>query len=568
MYKLFLCLRYLRRRYLALVAVAAVALCVAMVLIVVSVMDGFLRKVETAARGLCGDVVVDAAGISGIEHYDEFIAYLKREVPEIEAATPVIYAYGLLRYGVSTNYVQICGIHLPERLAVTALQKDMFVQTGRPDASFDPPIEHLIERTERHMKLIEKVRRREESLPEKKRDERLLGNLTGAYKIAARQREKLVNITIRRQILERMRRELQAEQARPADRRDKEKIRLLGEQIEEWAGKIDRDFRPPAKRMILGLGLMNASFRTHSGETIRLVTPGKRVVLTLLPLGQGSSLTITPNTATFTVIDDAKTDVYLIDSLTVYVPFETLQELMDMGAKYPPDDPAKDTTPGKVAPPAKVAIPPSCSQIQIKVKPPYASDKQLIDVRRKVDAAWEKFADTPPYTARTPVVVQTWREKQAKYIGAIEKQRTLVTIMFGVISLVSVLMVFAIFHMIVTQKIRDIGVVRAVGGSAGGVAQIFLGFGAATALLGSAVGLLGGFLFVHYINEIQDWLADWFGFRVWERDVFLFEKIPNTVDPLTMLWIALGAISAGLVGVLLPAIMAARMQPVEALRYE
>ena len=66
MYKLFLCFRYLRRRYLALVAVVAVALCVAMVLIVVSVMDGFLRKVEYAARGLCGDIVIYATSVSGV----------------------------------------------------------------------------------------------------------------------------------------------------------------------------------------------------------------------------------------------------------------------------------------------------------------------------------------------------------------------------------------------------------------------------------------------------------------------------------------------------------------------
>ncbi len=525
------------------------ALCVANVLIVVSVMDGFLRKVEYAARGLSGDIVIDTASISGIRRYDEFIAHLKKEVPEVDAATPVIYTYGLLRVGNLTNTVQICGIRLPERLGVTDFQRGMFVQAGRDDASFDPPIDQLIERTGLHMELIERARRSESDKPEEKQDEQLLNKLNIAGVNAAWQREILVSILLRRKIVERMRRELEIEQAKPAGRRNDETIRRLNEQIEETADRISKDFRSPEKRMILGLGLTGLSFRTPDGETIRMVTPGRRVVLTLLPLGRGMSTTITPSTAAFTVIDDAKTDLYVVDSNTVYVPFETLQELTDMGPEYSADDPGK------------MVIFPRCTQIQIKVKGPHASDLQLVQVRRKVSAAWEKFA-------AAPAEVQTWREKQAKYIGAIEKQRTLVTMMFGIISFVAVLLIFAIFYMIVTQKIRDIGVIRAVGGSSAGVAQIFLGFGTATGLFGSVLGLLGGYFFVRYINEIQDWLATWFGFRVWERDVFLFEKIPNEVDPAVALVIGLWAVASGLVGALIPSVRAAAMEPVEALRYE
>lgn len=534
----------------------AVALCVAMVLIVVSVMDGFLGKVEYAARGLCGDIVIDARGVLGIGLYDEFIDFLKKDVPEVSAATPVIYTYGLLRVGAMGNTVQIYGIRLPERLAVTQFQRDMFVQTGWPNASFDPPIDRIIARTDRHIGLIEAIRKRELAKPADQRDGNLLSKLSIAGNNAAWQREMLENVLLRRRILERMRLDLQAERSKPAGLRNDEKIKLLTEQIESRTDRLDRDFRPPGKRMILGLGLANMSFHTPDGETIRMVTPGRRVVLTLLPLGRGMSTTISPNTATFTVIDDVRTDLYTADSTTVYVPFKTLQALTSMGAEYSADDPAE------------IAIPARCSQIQIKVRAGHASDRQLVKVRRKVNAAIRKFALAhAAYAGLMPAESQTWREKQAKYIGVIEKQRTLVTIMFGIISLVSVLLIFAIFHMIVTHKIRDIGVIRAVGGSAAGVAQIFLGFGAATALLGGVIGLTGGYFFVRYINEVQDWLTARFGFSVWARDAYLFDKIPNTVEPLTMLWIVCGAVVAGLVGVLLPAIQAARMQPVEALRY-
>ena len=66
MYKLFLCLRYLRSRAVAYIAVLGVALCVAMMVIVNSVMTGFVNKIESAAKGLFGDIVMDSAGQHGL----------------------------------------------------------------------------------------------------------------------------------------------------------------------------------------------------------------------------------------------------------------------------------------------------------------------------------------------------------------------------------------------------------------------------------------------------------------------------------------------------------------------
>jgi len=112
-------------------------------------------------------------------------------------------------------------------------------------------------------------------------------------------------------------------------------------------------------------------------------------------------------------------------------------------------------------------------------------------------------------------------------------------------------------------------VVRTVGGSAAGVARIFLGFGVATGVLGSILGLTGGYFFVRYINEIQDALAAWSpSLRVWERTVFMFDRMPNEVDPTVAAVIAIWAIVSGLVGALIPAVRAAVMEPAEAVRYE
>jgi lipoprotein-releasing system permease protein len=166
------------------------------------------------------------------------------------------------------------------------------------------------------------------------------------------------------------------------------------------------------------------------------------------------------------------------------------------------------------------------------------------------------------------VTVETWRQRQSQLINMIENQRTLMVIILTVISAVAIVLIFVILYVIVVQKTRDIGVLKAVGASNTGVAGIFLAYGGVIGLIGSAFGVLAGCYVVWNINPIHDWVGRTFGFTVWNRESYMFEKIPNQVEPPVVVWIVAGAVLAGVFGALLPAVLAARRQPVEALRYE
>ena len=87
--------RYLTTRIIPLIAVAAVALCTALVIIVVSVMSGFLENLRNSGRTLMGDVVI-AYPVQGIPYYAELIADIER-LPGAAAATPLVDTYGLVR---------------------------------------------------------------------------------------------------------------------------------------------------------------------------------------------------------------------------------------------------------------------------------------------------------------------------------------------------------------------------------------------------------------------------------------------------------------------------------------
>jgi lipoprotein-releasing system permease protein len=123
--------------------------------------------------------------------------------------------------------------------------------------------------------------------------------------------------------------------------------------------------------------------------------------------------------------------------------------------------------------------------------------------------------------------------------------------------------------MIVLQKTRDIGIVKAIGGSPGGVALIFVTYGAAIGVVGSVLGTVFGYNFVTYINEFQDLLVRlnpaW---QVWDRSVYSFDQIPNTVRTADMVVVVVSAILASTIGSVVAALRAGFMHPVEALRHE
>ena len=561
MYKLTLCLKYLLKRGLAYFATAGVALCVFMMLVAVSVLNGFVAKIERAAKGLFGDVVVSTASLSGVGYYDEFIGRLKREVPQVAGASPFILTYGILQIPGQPDFrrpVQVTGIRLPERAAVSDFEEGLFVQKGSAHPTWDPPTAEVLRRLAEEYRKVEAIRSRlgQAAGPAGMNDEQqnLWNRLDNALWFQARAIEDLRSAGARDMRIELLNAEINA-----ADQRGDEKRRK--ELTERLAEEQRRMIHAPADRVILGLGIPGLSFRTPDGQTIRVIGPGQNVSLSIIPFGRAlGSAEITPVTRTFTVIDDCSTDVSSIDSEVVYVPFETLQRLNNMAEER------------SAADPNVVVRPARCSQIHVKVAPQWSRGAKLLEVNRLIERCWIRFERD--YAARnlevasTPVMVETWRQRQIKLVNQIESQRTLMVIILSVISFVAVLLIFVIFYVIVVQKTRDIGVLKAVGASGQGVAAIFLAYGAAIGLVGSLLGVIGACEFVWNINPIHDWVARTFGFEVWSRETFMFEKIPNEVGLTTAVRVVLGAVLAGVTGALLPAVLAARKQPVEALRYE
>ena len=122
--------------------------------------------------------------------------------------------------------------------------------------------------------------------------------------------------------------------------------------------------------------------------------------------------------------------------------------------------------------------------------------------------------------------------------------------------------------MIVVEKTRDIGILKALGASRQGIMSIFLGYGLALGVVGSGVGVLLGLTFVYYINEIEKGITWLLGRKVFDETIYYFPEIPTAVSPMMVSCVALGAVLIAVLASILPARRAATLRPVQALRYE
>ncbi len=526
MYKLFLTCRYLRKKRIAIFAVISVWLCVAMEVIVISVMGGFLDTLKERSRGLLSDIVVDNQTLVGFPYYQGFCDHLKRELPDIVGeATPVIYNYGIMRVeGESfTKPVRVVGIRLDEYMAVNDFKNSLYYEKYYPGTtSLKPQYQPLAGYSEQDVAILP---------PD---HEAAFARWKTAHPDAE---------------------ELQEWVRRPGVRYPGPGSFRVRERPGDPPG-YETGEGEEAPGIIPGCNLINV--RGHDGGFVREFHRGAKLVLTVLPLTRGGSLSAEgATTAVLRCSDDSRTRVYEIDSMCVYVDFALLQEWLSMS---PMELEGGGVTPARA------------SQVLVSL----AEGVDITQARSRVEMEWARFLDgLDAFLSREDamlldyVTIETWEERQVQFIAAVEKEKILVTLLFGVISLVAVVLIGCIFWMIVYQKTRDIGLIKSIGASSAGVATIFVGFGLAVGVLGALMGSVTGAAFVWNINDIQSALEYIHPqLRVWSPDVYTFDTIPSAVKWGEMMWICVVAVVASVLGALIPAFIAGRVWPVKALRYE
>ncbi len=545
MYKLFLTLRYLRRRRIAYFAIAAVMLCTFMVLVVMSVMGGFLDQLKLKARGLLGDIIVDNQAYSGFPLYDEFITEVS-DWPEIVKATPVLYSFGLLRiHGTpETHTVRVVGIRLNDVYDVNAFKAGLYYETYYPGTTNlgeqqQPRVGYDLEGEPMQITTNdgETILAARPLLPPAYQNA-LEESWAAGVRDHDTPKTELVKICREANLPEIVGEYAIVDETGPPD--------MTGD---KWPGLI-------VGRDIIARRLASGAYSRYWNYP-----RGCLMTVTMLPVDDTGAIEYIKKP--FRYVDDSRTGIYEIDSQHIYCDFDLLQKLLLMNQTERVDPDTGESL---------GIVHARCSQIQIKIAP----GADATQLAKRLQKTYHGYLTDPRFSLSFDEIrlvdrvnVMTWEESQAHIIAPVEKERRLVTILFGIISLVAAVLVLCILYMIVLQKTRDIGIVKSIGGSSAGVAAIFVTYGAAVGIVGSIIGAVAGCYFVSYINEIQDWLVSLNPqLQVWDRSVYSFDQIPNTVRPEDVIIVVVAAIGASTVGALAAAWRAGTMQPVQALRYE
>lgn len=162
----------------------------------------------------------------------------------------------------------------------------------------------------------------------------------------------------------------------------------------------------------------------------------------------------------------------------------------------------------------------------------------------------------------------TWEDLNRTMIQAVEKETALVLFLFGIMSLTAVFLVLAIFWAMVVEKTRDIGILRALGASRSGIVWLWLRYGLAIGLVGASLGVGLAYLVVSNINPIHEWMGRALSVQIWDPKIYYFLLIPNQVETPRAVLVLMVFVLSSMIGALIPAARAARLDPVASLRFE
>lgn len=165
-------------------------------------------------------------------------------------------------------------------------------------------------------------------------------------------------------------------------------------------------------------------------------------------------------------------------------------------------------------------------------------------------------------------IVSDWRDRLAAFWGALKVERVAMSIILGLVVAIAALNIISGIVMLVKNKTRDIAILRTVGASQSSMLRIFFIAGAAIGVAGTITGLVLGLVFCLNIGAIQHFLEWVLGVQLFNADVYMLDAIPAEVDAMDVVWVTLWSVFMSCVASLLPSWRAAKMDPVEALRYE
>jgi lipoprotein-releasing system permease protein len=291
-----------------------------------------------------------------------------------------------------------------------------------------------------------------------------------------------------------------------------------------------------AKTTLIAEKLLPGSLDDFKGDDVVIVGAtlaarlGLRVggeITLLAPKGNVTPFGTTPRVKTYRIISVFRVGNSLYDNNYLFMPLEEAQDYFNYG----------DTVNG----------------IEVMLADP---DSDLALLPALIKAAG-------PTTRAVP-----WQDINSAFFEAIQVEANVMFLILSLIILVAALNIISGLIMLVKDKSADIAILRTMGATRGAVMRIFFIAGASIGVTGTVIGFAIGVLFCAYIENIRQGLSKLLGTPLFDPTVYFLSRMPAQMDPGEVASVVVMALVLTFLATLYPSWRAARLDPVEALRYE
>lgn len=271
-----------------------------------------------------------------------------------------------------------------------------------------------------------------------------------------------------------------------------------------------------AKHILIADGVARM-LRVTPGDTIKVISSAPRQ----------TAMGTTPRQATFEVIGVFKTGYGEIDQVFTLMPMETVQAFFEFRGRY--------------------------QNLELRIADPDQSEKVIEEIGRLV-----------PIAGTTD-----WKRQNPGILNALTIESTMMRVIFIILLTITSLNIITGVVMLVKNKTRDVAILRTIGTSQGSVLRVFLMIGAFLGIMGTAVGLALGLTIIWNLSHIENFFNTIFNTQIFDPSVYGI-----TLGEIARInWWEVGfasvwAIATSVLVTLAPAMRAAKLDPVEALRFE
>jgi len=167
-----------------------------------------------------------------------------------------------------------------------------------------------------------------------------------------------------------------------------------------------------------------------------------------------------------------------------------------------------------------------------------------------------------------PYRMQSWIQRNSTFVTALVVERNVMRLILFIVVVITALNIITGVLMLVKNKARDIAILRTIGATRGGVVRIFMMTGTVLGMAGVGTGVLLGVLSAIFIADIQHFLENLLGFCLFPPDIYQLDALPAQLEWGEVAWVGGLAFLVTLFMSIIPSMWAARLNPVEALRFE